>query len=63
MQDVLVVPQRVVPRIGDLDATEVSDLFLSVQRISKVIERAYSADGFNIAIQVCHIIVLRDESS
>jgi bis(5'-adenosyl)-triphosphatase len=48
---VLVCPQRVVPRIRDLRPDEISDLFLAVQRVSRVLEKVYSADGLNIAIQ------------
>jgi bis(5'-adenosyl)-triphosphatase len=35
---VLVIPRRVAPRLADLTLEEVSDLFLSVQRIGKVVE-------------------------
>lgn len=34
---VLVIPQRIVPRIADLKSEEVSDLFLSVQRVAAVV--------------------------
>ncbi|CCX32741.1 Similar to Bis(5'-nucleosyl)-tetraphosphatase; acc. no. P49776 [Pyronema omphalodes CBS 100304] len=48
---VLVCPQRVVPRIHDLRPDEISDLFLAVQKVSRVLEKVYSAEGLNIAIQ------------
>jgi bis(5'-adenosyl)-triphosphatase len=48
---VLVSPRRVVPRFNDLSAAEVQDLFLTVQRVSRTIERVYSATALNIAIQ------------
>jgi bis(5'-adenosyl)-triphosphatase len=40
-----------VPRIGDLTAAEVSDLFLTVQRVSRMVERVFKASALNIAIQ------------
>jgi len=46
-----VSPLRVVPRIADLTPAEVSDLFLTVQRVSKTISRVYNASALNIAIQ------------
>ncbi len=48
---VLVCPQRVAPRLSDLTSDEVSDLFLTVQRVSRVVERVYRASGLNIAMQ------------
>ncbi|GAA5979050.1 hypothetical protein JCM10908_002787 [Rhodotorula pacifica] len=48
---VLVVPTRVVPRLRDLTADEVTDLFQSVHQISKVIEIEYKAQALNIALQ------------
>lgn len=44
-------PRRVVPRLADLTAPEAADLFLTVQRVGKMIERVYSASSLNIAIQ------------
>jgi bis(5'-adenosyl)-triphosphatase len=46
-----VSPLRVVPRFNDLSSAEVQDLFLTVQRVSRTIERVYSATALNIAIQ------------
>ena len=48
---VLVSPRRVTPRLSDLTATEVSDLFLTVQRVGSMIERHYNATSLNIALQ------------
>lgn len=50
--DVLVLPRRVVTRLRDLDASELSDLMASVQRVGTVIERVYGADALTIACQV-----------
>lgn len=69
---VLVCPRRVVPRFTSLTPAEVTDLFSTVQRVSRVIERVYGAHALNIAIQDgraagqsvehvhCHIIPRRD---
>ena len=48
---VLVSPRRVVPRVSELSTAEVTDLFLTVQRVSRMIERVYNASALNIAIQ------------
>ncbi|KAL1592256.1 Dinucleoside triphosphate hydrolase [Paraconiothyrium brasiliense] len=48
---VLVSPRRIVPRFNDLSAAEVQDLFLTVQRVSRTIERVFGASALNIAIQ------------
>lgn len=48
---VLVSPIRVVPRLSDLTSAEVSDLFLTVQQVSRTISRVYGATALNIAIQ------------
>lgn len=39
----LVIPKRVIARFNDLTTDEVTDLFLSVQRITRVLEREYRA--------------------
>lgn len=44
-------PRRIVPRFNDLSAAEVQDLFLTVQRVSRMVERVFSASSLNIAIQ------------
>ncbi|KAF2763118.1 HIT-like protein [Pseudovirgaria hyperparasitica] len=48
---VLVSPIRVVPRFNDLQPEEVHDLFQTVQRVSRMIERVFHATSLNIAIQ------------
>jgi bis(5'-adenosyl)-triphosphatase len=48
---VLVSPRRIVPRFNDLSAAEVQDLFLTVQRVSRMVERVFDASSLNIAIQ------------
>lgn len=48
---VLVSPRRVVPRFNDLSTAEVQDLFLTVQRVSRMVERVFHASSLNIAIQ------------
>ncbi len=48
---VLVSPLRVTPRLSDLTHAEVTDLFVTVQRVGRMIERVYGASSLNIAIQ------------
>ncbi|KAK7202408.1 HIT-like domain-containing protein [Myxozyma melibiosi] len=48
---VMVCPNRVVPRIKELTPEEVSDLFITVQKVSSVIEAVYKAQSLNIAVQ------------
>jgi bis(5'-adenosyl)-triphosphatase len=48
---VLVSPRRIVPRFNDLSPAEVQDLFLTVQQVSRMIERVFDASSLNIAIQ------------
>ena len=48
---VLVSPIRVVPRFADLSKEEVTDLFSTVQRVSRLVERVFEASALNIAIQ------------
>ncbi|KAJ5569580.1 uncharacterized protein N7459_009010 [Penicillium hispanicum] len=48
---VLVSPRRVVPRVSDLTAAETSDLFLTVRRVGRMVERVYGASSLNIAVQ------------
>ncbi|KZS93188.1 HIT-like protein [Sistotremastrum niveocremeum HHB9708] len=48
---VLVIPNRVVPRLADLKEDELSSLFSAVQTVGKVVEKAYGADGLTIACQ------------
>ncbi|RDW90462.1 HIT family protein [Aspergillus mulundensis] len=48
---VLVSPRRVVPRVSDLTPPETADLFLTVRRVGRMLERVYGATSLNIAIQ------------
>lgn len=48
---VLVIPRRITPRLSDLTHAEVTDLFLTVQRVGRMIERVYHASSLNIAMQ------------
>ncbi|PYI25239.1 Bis-tetraphosphatase [Aspergillus indologenus CBS 114.80] len=48
---VLVSPRRGVPRVADLTPPEASDLFLTVRRVARMVERVYGASSLNIAIQ------------
>ncbi|KAG8807110.1 hypothetical protein FRC17_004644 [Serendipita sp. 399] len=49
--DILVIPNRVVPRFADLTPSEVASLFTSVQVVGKVVQTAYQAEGLTIACQ------------
>ncbi|EED20746.1 HIT domain protein [Talaromyces stipitatus ATCC 10500] len=48
---VLVSPRRCVPRVSDLTPDETTDLFLTVRKVGRIIERVYGATSLNIAIQ------------
>ncbi|KAF2171653.1 hypothetical protein M409DRAFT_63284 [Zasmidium cellare ATCC 36951] len=48
---ILVSPLRVKARLSDLTQDEIADLFLTVTRIQKTLERVYKADAFNVAVQ------------
>ncbi|RIA93746.1 HIT-like domain-containing protein [Glomus cerebriforme] len=48
---VLLAPIRLVQRYSDLNSDEVCDLFLSAQKIGKVIEREYQGTSLTFAIQ------------
>jgi len=50
--DVLVCPTRPTPRLTDLRADELAELMCAVQRVGRVVERMYKADGLTIACQV-----------
>ena len=47
----MVSPRRVAPRLSDLNVEEVTDLFLTVQRVGRMLERVYEASALNVAIQ------------
>ncbi|KDR85608.1 hypothetical protein GALMADRAFT_234574 [Galerina marginata CBS 339.88] len=48
---VLVIPQRRVPRLADLDDKELACLMRSIKRVGTVVQRAYGADALTIACQ------------
>ncbi|KAJ1644318.1 Dinucleoside triphosphate hydrolase [Coemansia asiatica] len=48
---VLVAPRRKTLRFNDLTQEEVTDLFLQGQRVSKVIEKLFKAEGLTLCIQ------------
>ncbi|KAL8947368.1 MAG: hypothetical protein Q9222_006346 [Ikaeria aurantiellina] len=48
---VLVSPRRVAGRLSDLNHAEVTDLFMTVQQVGRMVERVYGASSLNIAIQ------------
>ncbi|KAE9978069.1 hypothetical protein EG328_001689 [Venturia inaequalis] len=47
----LVCPLRKCQRLSDLTPPEVTDLFLTVQRVQKTLKRLYQATAFNVAVQ------------
>ena len=49
--DVLVSTIRPVQRFTDLTAAEISDLFLTVQQVSRAIEKHFGGKSLTIAIQ------------
>ena len=53
--DVLVCSTRPVPRLTDLRADELAELMQAVQRVGRVVERAYTAEGLTIACQVSEL--------
>lgn len=48
---ILVSPLRVAPHLSDLSKDEIADLFLTVTRIQRTLQRVYGAAAFNIAVQ------------
>ncbi|GFZ42764.1 Ap4A hydrolase [Saitozyma sp. JCM 24511] len=48
---VLIIPQRVVPRLSDLRPEEVSDLFLTVQHVGRVLEQTFGSQALTISLQ------------
>ncbi|WVQ94473.1 hypothetical protein IAU59_001552 [Kwoniella sp. CBS 9459] len=48
---VLIVPKRIVPRLADLQPNEVTDLFLAVQHVGKVLEEVYKAKALTVSLQ------------
>ena len=54
--DVLIIPNRRVPRLSDLHDDEISDLFLTVTKVGKVIEKAYEGEGLTVSCQVSSVV-------
>ena len=48
---VLVIPQRVVPKLSQLTTEEYDDLWRSVRIVQNALEKHYDAGGFNVAVQ------------
>jgi len=48
---VLVIPKRPVPRLADLSDDELVCLMRSVNRVGKIVQKAYESDGLTIACQ------------
>ncbi|KAF2226190.1 HIT-like domain-containing protein [Elsinoe ampelina] len=69
---ILVCPHRVVPHLSQLSSAEISDLFLTVQKLQPTLKRVFNATAFNVAIQDglaagqsvphvhCHVIPRRE---
>jgi len=55
---VLVCSTRPVPRLTDLRADELTEVMHTVQRVGRVVERAYKADGLTVACQVMIILFI-----
>lgn len=48
---VLVVSNRVVPLMSDLEGDEYDDLWRTVRTVQKVLKQQYNCDSFNVAVQ------------
>lgn len=48
---VLVVPQRVVPRLQDMTSDEYQDMWQCVRQVQDMLQKHYNATGFNVAVQ------------
>jgi len=48
---VLICPVRCVPRLSQLSVQETSDLFITVRRVSRMLERVFHASALNVAVQ------------
>jgi len=48
---VLVIPNRRVPRLADLDDHELACLMRSIKRVGSVVQKVYGGDGLTIACQ------------
>lgn len=52
ISDVLVVPNRVVPRLRDLSGEEIADVFQTAEMVGKVIEKEFGGESLTVACQV-----------
>ena len=48
----MVVPNRHISRLNDLDTREIHDIFTTTQLTEKVLQTAYSPEGFNIGMNL-----------
>jgi len=48
---VLIVSQRVAPRLQDLTATEYADVWTTVRAVQQILQQRYGAESFNVAVQ------------
>mmetsp|Transcript_17799 Transcript_17799/g.25763 ORF Transcript_17799/g.25763 Transcript_17799/m.25763 type:complete len:266 (+) Transcript_17799:92-889(+) len=48
---VLIIPNRIVPRISQLTNDEYNDLWMTVRNVQNSLEKYYNAGGFNVAVQ------------
>lgn len=48
---VLIMPQRLVPLMEDMDSDEYTDLWITVRKVQAALKTKYSCDAFNIAVQ------------
>ena len=49
---IMVVPNKHIASLNDLDSIELSDLFSLVQQTEKIIKKVYTPDGINIGINL-----------
>ena len=48
---VLVVSNRIVPMLSDLDDDEYDDIWRTVRKVQSVLKQQYKCDAFNVAVQ------------
>lgn len=49
--DVLVIPKQNVEKLGDLSEEQVSDLFMTVQKVEKVLNKVYHTTSSTVSVQ------------
>lgn len=47
----LIIPKRVVERFTELTNEEVSDLFISAQKVGRIVEQVFGSSSLTVAIQ------------